>query len=292
MRETRLSDITGWLQTLEAFRNTGACAAPGFLMPYHFVTLGLMLKEVRAGQLGLPPEIEGYAARMKLWDAIGLESPVKVSGGPRGTHFHALTPLVDLNKVGDVAIDLSNLVTSHVGKPCNEETASSLYTTLTELLGNCYHHARMEDDLHGLVCAQTWYQGRRAQFAIGDSGIGIRASLSENADLKKRLDSGNACSLALRLGISSKLGNKHSGYGLTVAKDLALQTPGSSLIVLSHGEAAVAKGGARAVTEYTKLKHGIAGTLVVFEWDMKTPLDIKGVYAGWPKVEEDGDDFF
>jgi hypothetical protein len=290
LRETRLSDITGWLQTLEVFRNTRKCAAPGFLMPYHFVTLGLMLKEVRAGQLMLPPEVASYAARMRLWEAIGLESPVKVSVGPRGTHLHELTPLVDLNKVEDVAIDLSSLVTSHVGKPCSEETASSLYTTLTELLSNCYHHARMEDDLQGLVCAQTWYQGSRAQFAIGDSGIGIRASLSENPDLKKRLESGNACSLALKLGISSKLGDKHSGYGLTVAKDLALQTPGSELMVLSYREAAVAKG--RTVTEYTNLKHGVPGTLVVFEWDMKTALDIRRVYASWPKVEEDGDDFF
>src|SRR3546814_14318315 len=97
--------------------------------------------------------------------------------------------------------------------------------------------ARTDDGLHGFVCAQTWYRDSRAQVAIADSGIGIRSSLTESLDLAKRLAKQNACELATEYGISSKLGRGHAGYGLTLARDLAQQTPGSMLFVQSCTEA-------------------------------------------------------
>ena len=35
------------------------------------------------------------------------------------------------------------------------ETLDSLKATLTELVNNCYHHARPEMDICGLACAQA-----------------------------------------------------------------------------------------------------------------------------------------
>lgn len=290
LRETRWHEIQRWIQTLDILRATGTCEGPNFLKPYHFVTLALMLKEAHVGKLELPPNLDNYAARMRLWEAIGLESPSTVQANQPGSRFFELTRLVDLNAVEDVAIALTGLVTNNVGSACSEETSSALYTTLTELLGNCHHHARMDHDLHGLVCGQTWYRGQRAQFAIADSGIGIRASLAENPDLAGRLRTENACSLAMDLGVSSKLGHGHSGYGLTVARDLALQTPDSMLVVQSFDEAAVVYG--QRIYEYSGLRQSLPGTLVAFEWNMKVPMDLGNVYGNWPKAEEDGDDFF
>lgn len=259
-------------------------------MPYHFVTLALLLKEEGARNVNLPEAFMAYAARMRLWEAIGLECPMAVAARDSGSRFHELTPLVDLNAVGDVSAALSAVLLNNVGKPCSDETRDSLYITVSELLGNCYHHARTKDGLHGLVCAQTWYQGARAQFAIADSGIGIRESLKENPDLLHRLERENSCSLATKLGVSSKLNRGHAGYGLAVARDLALQTPGAMLFVQSLGEAFLVENGRqRQISDFV---HALPGTLVLFEWDMKKPLDVSSVYAGWPKAQDDEHEFF
>lgn len=258
-------------------------------MPYHFVTMALVLKEERAAKLDLPDEVVSYAARMRLWESIGLPSPVSVKGNPSGSRFHEITRLESLDAVGDVAEALTEMLASSGSKECDEETRQSLYIMLSELLGNCHHHARTTDGLDGLVCAQTWYQGARAQFAIADSGIGVRRSLAENSDLKKRLAKQNACSLATELGISSKLNRGHAGYGLTVARDLALQTPQAALFVQSCDEAVQVANG--KITDVA-FRPALPGTLVVFEWDTNKPLDLTRVYAKWPKTENEDDEFF
>jgi hypothetical protein len=290
MRATRFSEIHEWNKSLTALTRDRQCPHPGFFKPYHFVTLALVLKGAGVGTLNLPDDVVSYAARMRLWEAIGLSSPVVVQGNPGSTRIHELTRLVDLNAVENVSEALAAFVTKNVGKPCTYDTEQSLYVMLTELLGNCHHHARSDDNLHGLVCAQSWYNGSRAQFAIADSGIGVRKSLEENPDLTKRLSEDNSCELALRLGISSKLNRGHAGYGLALAKDLTLQSRDAMLVVQSYNEAVVVQNG--KVTTFEKLDDGFDGTLVVFEWDTKSPLDVTSVYANWPKSKDEGDDYF
>jgi len=289
MRATRLSEIQEWHTSLSKLRKTGSCPSPGFFKPYHFVTMALVLKEARAAELNLPDELVSYAARMRLWEAIGLISPIAIKERPSGSRFHEITRLESIDSVENVSDALTSMLARAGSRACDEETRQSLFIMLTELLGNCHHHARAADDLRGVTCAQTWYQGARAQFAIADSGIGIRESLSENPDLKGRLSRRNACSLATELGISSKLNRGHAGYGLTVARDLALLTPQASLFVQSCEEAVQVSGGKISDVSFNP---ALPGTLVVFEWDTNKPLDVAAVYAKWPKMEDDDEQFF
>src|SRR3546814_20050556 len=104
---------------------------------------------------------------------------------------------------------------------CSDDTRENLYIMLAELLGNCHHHARPDDGLHGLACAQTWYRDSRAQVAIADSGIGIRSSLTESLALAKRLAKQNAFELATEYRISSNLGRGDAGSGLNHSRELA-----------------------------------------------------------------------
>lgn len=290
MRATRVSDVLAWHESLIKLKDTRNCSSPGFFMPYHFVTLALLLKEEQAKEVNLLPEFTSYAARMRLWEAIGLESPVTIPGRATSSRFHEITPLRNLDAVDSVATALTEMLAASGARPCDKDTQDSLYIMLAELLGNCHHHARMDAGLHGLVCAQTWYKGARAQFAIADSGIGIRKSLGENPDLANRLAKQNSCKLATQLGISSKLNRGHAGYGLTVARDLAMQTPNATFIVQSCDEVVVVQDG--KIAERGGVKHAVGGTLVVFEWDTNKPLDVGGVYRGWPKTENDDDEFF
>jgi len=173
-----------------------------------------------------------------------------------------------------------------------DDLKESLFIMLSELLGNCYHHARANDGLHGIACAQTWYRDARAQFAIADSGIGIRRSLEESPDLAERLSKQNACALACQLGISSKLGKGHAGYGLAIAYDMAMQTANSMLFIQSCDEAVLIENG--KVTEISEFDYALPGTLIVFEWDLKKPLDLANVYSKWPieNSESEADAFF
>lgn len=288
-RATKLGDLELWHKHLKQLKEERFCPSPGFLMPYHFVTMALLLKQEGAGHVALPDEITEYAARLKLWEAIGLQSPVVVPSEPRGSRYHELTPMESLGDVDNVASNLARMLTSNASA-CSQESGENIFIMLVELLGNCYHHARASDGLHGLACAQTWYRDSRAQFAIADSGIGIRESLAESADLAKRLRQNNACDLASQYGISSKLGKGHAGYGLTLARDLAERTPGSMLFVQSCSEAIFIEN--RRLKVIDKFDHAITGTLVVFEWDMGRALDLESVYRSWPNPEADDNEFF
>ncbi|WP_210132405.1 hypothetical protein [Stenotrophomonas rhizophila] len=286
-RETKLGDIEAWNRRLQHLRANQKCTAPRFLLPFHFVTMALLLKEERAGVLSLSGPMEEYAAKLKLWEAIGLEGPVVTPGRPTGSRYHEITPLTGLPAVDVSAAGLASMLT-HGGTHGSKELRNDIFTMLLELLSNCYHHARTADGLHGLACAQTWYNDTRAQFAIVDSGIGIRQSLGESADLRPRLRKENACTLACELGVSSKLGVGHAGYGLAIAKDLAMQTPNSLLFVQSCQEAMLIEN--RKVTEISTFDYALPGTLVVFEWDLKQPLDLANVYRQWPTDGGDDDD--
>ena len=198
-RRTKLGDFAEWHLQLEALQGNRKCEGPGFFMPYHFATMALVVKEMGPGQLILPDEIVEYAAKIKLWEAIGQQSPVVVESRPASTRYHDLTPLRSTGDVDGAASAIAGMLTSH-SQACTRETRNDLFVMLAELLGNCYSHARTQDGLHGLACAQTWYRESRAQFAIADSGIGIRRSLGENEDLIDRLKSTNACALACEWG--------------------------------------------------------------------------------------------
>jgi len=62
------------------------------------------------------------------------------------------------------------------------------------------------------------------------------------------------------------------------------------LLVQSCDEAVLIENG--KMNEIEKIDYAIPGTLVVFEWDMKKPLDVTRVYENWPKTEDTDDDFF
>lgn len=285
-RETRVADLVNWHGKLHDLRDAQRCRAPKFLLPFHFVTMALLLKEEGAGAVRISSHMEEYAARLKLWEAIGLVSPTVTSEPETSSRYHEITPLKDEQAVQTSATALADMLTGG-GKHGTKEQREDISIMISELLGNCYHHARAHDGLHGLACAQTWYNDTRAQFAIADTGIGIRQSLNESPDLRPHLRKRNACEYACELGVSSKLGRGHAGYGLAIARDIAMQTPNSLLYVQSLNEVYYVENQKEA--EIDSLEHALDGTLIVFEWDLKRPLDLAKVYASWPGNDDDDD---
>src|SRR3546814_20708492 len=113
-------------------------------MPYYFVSMVLLLKEEDCGELHLPSEVTEYAARLRVWEAIGLPSPVAVSPEHGGSRYHELTPLRCVSDVENVAEQLARMLTGN-SSGCSDETRENMTILLTELLGNGNHQARTEE---------------------------------------------------------------------------------------------------------------------------------------------------
>ncbi len=275
MNKTSILDINRWLHALNQAKQ-GELDCPPFLKPYHLVTLALMLKKNNAQWIELSPEIESYAMRMGLWEALNITPPYEQNEYPTQNQFLPVAPLEDPNSIIQTAKNLIQLVYQ---QKLGLQSFESVEIMLMELLENTYKHARVDDKLHGLVCAQSWPKGNLAQIVFADPGIGIRNSLYENQELRDRLHRNNPCQLACELGVTSKP-LAHSGYGLALTKGLMKQSHGQ-MIVLSHHEGV-------SITKNKEITFDAPfweGTLIILEWPINQTLDVGAVYASWPLPE-------
>lgn len=245
--------------------------------------MGLAVKKGGWRNFTIPDALEKYAARMNLWNSVGMKPPCNVTHRSQKGKFLPVKRFDQKQRdVQTVAADLAGII----NKTLSDEYHNSLSICLEELVNNFFDHSQSGNNLPCLVAAQSWPAGKLVQVAIADAGIGIRTSLTENNDLKHALKQKNACRLASTYGISSKPGNDHSGYGLTLAKDLMRQAKGS-YILLSGNEIYSLTGGAQ------QLSCTWAGTLLVLEWSLDSQLNSKSVYDSWPLPKGfNEDDFF
>jgi hypothetical protein len=277
MRAVSIQDVVNWHQKLIELEVTGACEDPNFLKPFHFVMLGLAILRIAPGGVQLADHLRDYANRMRLWEACGLAPPNQVNERDPAGRFVPLNRVVTAQDVDIVATELMALLQN--GNP-TMETRESIEIMLLEILGNAPHH--MEDpNASAMACGQLWVNGDRAQFAIADNGIGLRNSLARNPALHQRLQNENSCALAAEYGITSKPGCNHSGYGLTLARDLARKSNG--VLLLISGNEAV-KFSHNAVTT-RNLEQAFPGFLAIFEWKLSEPLSCGDVYGDWPLPE-------
>ncbi|WP_080425200.1 ATP-binding protein [Burkholderia ubonensis] len=282
MKPTKLRDITSWVSSVEQLVDEGTCACPSFFRPFHFLILAMELKR-SGGNVSLPEKIMRYAVRMRLWEAIDQAPPFNINAYNPAGKFHPVEPLIDQNAVDDTS---ECLVEIFRRAGIDDGAIDGARTVVQELLGNCFAHAESDNGLHGLACAQYWPGGDLAQIAICDSGIGIRTSLSANDDLLLELVKRNACEMATEYSVTSKPGKGHSGYGLTLARDL-IEQAGGTIYVVSQDEFFYSSGG---VTDYGGIPTTLNGTLIVLEWDTKVPLNLRQVYNAWPLPEGMDDD--
>lgn len=280
-------EIVSWISEIEKILlGLNSCNCPGFLKPIHLVTIGLAVKKSEWGGLKLPNDLAGYASRMNLWDSINMQPPYQVNQYKPLGKFLPVQRFDQHKRDVQVAIDgLADII----NKTLSTEYHSTLSNCLEELVNNFFDHARSTYELPCLIAAQSWPKGKLVQVAIADAGIGIRSSLNENTNLLYRLNNENACKLASTYGISSKLGNNHSGYGLALAKNLMEQANGSYILV-SGNEIYSSIRGADTCQE---IQGGWGGTILVLEWSLDSQLSSKLVYDSWPLPEGFNiDDFF
>jgi len=201
MRCSTPQDVQEWLDQLEVLRTQGRCEAPRFMKPFHLATLAHSLRAANPGQLQLPQKIAPYADTMQLWEALGIPSAFPEKSRSPAGRYHPIELLRDESTIETTAESLTKLFETVCP---NARTNDAICTMLRELLGNCYAHSDVKDGMFGLICAQVWNGGRRAQIALSDSGIGIRTSLTQNSLLSAKLESVNSCEFATEYGVTSK----------------------------------------------------------------------------------------
>ncbi|MGF6903922.1 ATP-binding protein [Paraburkholderia sp. GAS348] len=285
MQSTTIEEITSWITNVDQLVQSGKCKCPSFFRPHHFLVLAMELKRSGATHVALPATFTRYAARMRLWQAVNIQPPIVVSEYNSLGKFHPIEPLIDQNAVDDTS---ESLVEIFRRAGIGEGPVDGARTVVRELLGNCFAHAESDNGLHGLACAQFWSRGNMAQIAICDSGIGIRSSLAQNVEYLVELVRRNACEYATEYSVTSKPGKGHSGYGLTLARDLMEQGK-NTIFVVSHGEYFYSSGG---VSGKGQMPTALKGTLVILEWDTTVPLNLRQVYDAWPLPEGMDDDDF
>jgi len=212
---------------------------------------------------------------MGIFEAAGLEPPRIPRGrDPDGRFLPAMALREDANPAS-LAGDLRRIADN---QGVDEQTVTSLETTLIEILGNCLHHGESRDEVTALTAAQAWPKGSLAQIAIADLGIGMRDSLAANPSLEP--GDQNACELASQYGVTSKP-EGHSGYGLTLGREL-MERNGGQFLLASRDELFIARDDGyireRALPQWP-------GTLVVLEWRLDRPLNVRDVYDAWPLPE-------
>ncbi len=259
---------------------------PKFLKPYHLITLALSLKKAGENNLELPDELKSYAIRMHLWESIGGQASNTVKENATEEKFLPIHSFSENKRnVNDVVDKLAKIIK----KNTSEEIKNSLSACLQEIVNNFFDHANAKKELPCLVAAQSWPKAKLLQVAIADAGIGIRDSLSRNSELHPALNKRNACELASEYGITSKPNQGHSGYGLTLAKDLMKLCGGT--FALFSGDEIFWLEQEQSASEKTDCKWN--GTLLILEWKMDKELNVGSVYKSWPLPQGfNEDDFF
>lgn len=111
----------------------------------------------------------------------------------------------------------------------DSETNDVLSIILAEIFQNFYAHANY--DQPPICCVQDWSTSEYIEIAIADNGCGIHKSLEEV--LEEYPDNTNPCRIACDNGVSgslnkeSRIGTKHSGFGLFYTKRFIEENEGA-----------------------------------------------------------------
>jgi hypothetical protein len=152
-------------------------------------------------------DIEGYAAHMGFFDALGCDVE-KPFGDARGSQTYL--PLTQRTTSNMHHGSDAEALAYELAQKLTQQTHGGLVKTLaysfTEIIRNVIEHSQSEDFWY---CAQYWPSRGEAEIALIDCGIGLRTSLSMNPNLQPLLvDDKAAIKYALWPGASGK---RHAG---------------------------------------------------------------------------------
>lgn len=214
-----------------------------WMPPTVLVTIVSMYKYLKTKDFSfidfeLPDNTETYhyLNRINFLRALEIEFEEITRHDSTG-RFREITNINSHEEVRNTSNDLATIIENQTN--VTEILIDEIETCLGEILDNIFHHSYSPID--GFVCAQTFPKSREAEFAICDTGIGIRRSLLKNPENVDIESDAEAIERALELGVTGTVdenaaGLNNSGEGLYFIKEAILSNRGEFSIYSGNGK--------------------------------------------------------
>lgn len=263
----------------------------------HVYVVGMAALAAWCQSKSIVPVIQNASqVTQRYLDVVGFGgSAVPAATRPQGTlpsfYTMAIEPLAGCTKPDTVATALVEIIIHHM--PAAQQSRSGLLVTFAELIENVSRHAG--PSVEGFACAQVYPKQNKLCISIVDTGIGIRDSIMSGTNYKliARLESGES---AVRLAIAPLITSKpdrHSGYGLYVASELAVRNGGTFRIFSGNEVLTVYRRRWQRMQLLNKVKVPWRGTWIAMLIDLNSVLPIGDVYSTLPPSDgAELDDFF
>lgn len=183
-------------------------------------------------------------------------------------HLRIVRRFSDATSVRALARDLSEALSARTEGV--DETRLALRILLDELAENVTFHA--DAPFGGFVAVRHDRGSDEIEVGVVDLGIGIRASLMRNRELKAPASDRDAVQTAL-MPLVTATPQRNGGFGLAVARTLLTHNGGT--LVLRSGDARIDTGRNDASSAFT----WVPGTIVALRIRTDRPLDISATYT-------------
>ena len=229
-----------------------------FVVPVSIVILASRMSLLRQNgievQIIAPrnPDVANYLSRMGLLELCeqlgGIQCSVPlVRSSPQASRLLEVTPFQKPEDLDELALQVSD----HMPAGTSEAT-QSLLTCIYEVGQNVPQHAQSQ---YGFAAAQYYPRKGSYLFAIGDSGLGLRATLGSKYAPQ---DDTDAIRLAVAEGVSRKNGNR--GKGLHTTRRILTGQAGSLTVI--SGKTSVTYSDPESEPREFKSGRGGPGTLI------------------------------
>ena len=173
------------------------------------------------------PDVARYLARMRVGehlDRLGVRHQLPAVRardlGNRLVELHRFDQEAGLERLLDALVE--TYVTDRL------QLVQPLYAALAEIAGNVVDHSGRE---HGYVALQRYTSRPRVEFAVGDSGIGLRARLSQTLPVA---DDRTAIMLAAQTHVTT---TGQPGRGRGIGEVIGITGTHGGTVTLASGRA-------------------------------------------------------
>jgi hypothetical protein len=237
-----------------------------FFAPAGLVYLGMFLRyhnaQGKALRVVLPRSAEArqYLARQNFWSRFNFDpKSLDARDLRRFSSTTSLDDILDIERSPFIAEEIGQEVRNILQRESVKVDQARIGEMLSELVDNFAQHS---GDLLGVFAMQFYPRKKWIHVAIGDCGVGIRASLSKNpryAELADQLHR-NAALRAFEPGVSSK---REGGTGLTEVEDGIRDLKG--ILTLTTGDASVRINGPNSVYSTPQMRFEMPGVQISLE---------------------------
>ena len=217
-----------------------------FIEPFAIIYLGQFIRyHNRLGTrftVRMPPvrsKSREYLARVRFWDRFNFDADTIEREGMFGfLSATSLNDIVELPKGRYVAEETAELVAGVLGRSGVKVSADAVLEVVAELSDNFAQHAEVE-----LATLAVQYYPNLHEFAIavGDSGLGIRESLSRNPE--HAYLQGRPHHEAIEKAFEPLVSRRpEGGTGLTNVRDIVIRQAGRLRVASNDGFVYIGEG--------------------------------------------------